>query len=347
MRSFQSTNTFDPVPGSVVLRLRNIDRAAGEEARYLDQLPQLLVALRDQARIESVTASNAIEGVVVDQSRVPRLISGAEQRFRSRSEAEFAGYTAALDYLQQNDPGQLSVGLVLHLHRLLFAHTDGGGGRFKIEDNRVVDRHADGTSTVRFVPTSAAKTPFFVEELIDRTVAAFEDGTVHPLIIVSAFVLDFLCIHPFSDGNGRTARLLTTHLLERHGYGVGRYVSLEQLVYDEKDGYYAALASSTTGWSADGSHDLWPWALYLLGRIEVAYRRFVSRFSAGTSGGNKQDRVRDFVLLHATSTFTIADVRRAVPGVSDNTIRLVLTELRKLGSIANDGVGRGAEWRRL
>ncbi len=346
MRSFQRDHTFDPVPGSVVLRLGNIDRAAGEEARYLDQLPHLLEALREQARIESVTASNAIEGVVVDQARVPKLVSGAEQRFRNRSEAEFAGYTAALDYIEQNDPGELSVGLVLHLHRLLFAHADGGGGRFKTEDNRVVDRHADGTSTVRFEPTSAGETPFFVEELIARTTAAFAAGMSHPLIIVSAFVLDFLCIHPFDDGNGRTARLMTTYLLEGHGYTVSRYVSLEQLIYDEKDDYDASLASSTTGWSADGAHDLWPWALYLLGRIEAAYERFGARIAAGTSGGSKQDRVRDFVLLHAPATFTIADIRRAIPGVSDNTIRLVLTELKKIGAIANDGVGRGAEWRR-
>lgn len=346
MRSFQSDHTFDPVPGSVVLRLRNIDRAAGEEARYLHQLPRLLEALREQARIESVTASNAIEGVVVDQSRVPRLVSGVEQRFRNRSEAEFAGYTAALDYIERNHPGELSVGLVLHLHRLLFAHPGGGGGRFKAEDNRVIDRHADGTSTVRFVPTSAAETPFFMDELIARTTAALEAGTSHPLIIVSAFVLDFLCIHPFDDGNGRMARLMTTYLLERHGYSVTRYVSLEQLIYDEKDDYYASLASSTTGWSANGAHDLWPWALYLLGRIEAAYERFATRIAAGTSGKSKQDRVRDFVLLHAPATFTIADVRRAIPGVSDNTIRLVLTELKKLGAIANDGGGRGAEWRR-
>lgn len=346
MRSFQSDDTLDPVPGSAVVRLRKIDRSAGEEARYLDQLPQLLEALQEQARIESVTASNAIEGVVVDQSRVPKLMSGAEQRFRNRSEAEFAGYTAALDYIEQNDPGELSIGLVLHLHRLLFAHTDGGGGRFKNVDNLVVDRHPDGTSTVRFEPTSATETPFFMEELVARSIAAFEAGTSHPLIIISAFVLDFLCIHPFGDGNGRTARLMTTYLLERHGYTVSRYVSLEQLIYDEKDGYYASLASSTMGWSAGGAHDLWPWALYLLGRIEAAYERLGARIAAGASGGGKQDRVRDFVLLHAPATFTIADIRRAIPGVSDNTIRLVLTELKKLGEIANDGVGRGAEWHR-
>lgn len=346
MRSFQNDHTLDPVPGAVVRRLRSIDRAAGEEARYLDQLPQLLEALREQARIESVTASNAIEGVVVERFRVPKLVSGSARRFRNRSEAEFAGYTEALDYLQQNDPGELSAGLVLHLHRLLFAHVDGGGGRFKVEDNRVVDRHPDGTSTVRFEPTSAADTPFFMDELNTRANAAFEEGASHPLIVVSAFVLDFLCIHPFADGNGRTARLLTAYLLERHGYGVGRYVSLEQLIFDEQDYHYTSLAASTTGWSTDGAHDLWPWTLYLLDRLGAAYERFGARISAGTSGGTKQDRVQDYVLLHAPATFSISDIRSAVPGVSDNTIRIVLTDLKKSGMIVIDGVGRGSEWRR-
>jgi Fic family protein len=166
MRSFQRPESLEPVPGDVVATLRRIDRAAGAEARYADQLPQLLDALRQQARVESVTASSAIEGIVVDDARVPKLVSGALDRFRNRSEAEFAGYTAALDYLNQQDPGELSVGLVLHLHRLLFSFTEGRGGDFKTDDNIVVDRQPDGTRVVRFVPVSARETPFFMDELV-------------------------------------------------------------------------------------------------------------------------------------------------------------------------------------
>ena len=347
MRSFQRRSTLDPVPGDVVAVLRRIDFAAGAEARFADQLPQLLGALRQQARIESITASNAIEGVVVDDERVPRLVSGLDQRFRNRSEAEFAGYSAALDYLYQGDAGDLSVGLVLHLHRLLFSFTDGRGGYFKTEDNVVVDRHQDGTITTRFVPVSAHETPFFVEELASRAGAALERDEHHPLIVSAAFILDFLCIHPFSDGNGRVARLLTTYLLHRAGYGVGRYVSLEQLVFETKDDYYTALEQSTYAWFDEGQHNIWPWTGYLLGRLDGAYERFTSRIAAGTSGGTKQDRIRDFVLLHAAPTFTIADIRRGVPGVGDSTIRIVLAELKKDGRIANDGTGRGATWRRI
>ena len=347
MRSFQRQLTLDPVPGEIVRVLQRIDRAAGAEAQYGDQLPQLLDALRAEARIESITASSAIEGIVVEKARIPRLASGEANRFRNRSEKEFAGYRAALDYLHQESPGVFTVGLVLHLHRLLFSFADGRGGYFKTEDNLVVDRNSDGKTTVRFEPVPARDTPFFMEELIARTQDSLERGAHHPLLVTAACVLDLLCIHPFADGNGRVARLVTTYLLTRTGYGVGLYVSIEQLFYDTKDDYYDALAASTDAWFDDGHHDMWPWATYFLNRLNEAYERFTARVAAGTTGGTKQDRVRDFVLLHAPATFAIADVRRAVPGVSDNTIRLVLSALKNAGGITNDGTGRNATWRRI
>ena len=299
MRSFQRPTTLDPVPGMIVATLHSIDLAAGAEARYVDQLPQLLDALREQARIESITASSAIEGVIVAEERVPGLVSPNPTRFRDRSEAEFAGYTAALDYLNQTEPGPLNVGLILHLHRLLFSFADGGGGRFKLDDNLVVDRHPDGSTTTRFAPVAAAETEHYVRELVDRTNIAFDDGIHHPLLITAAFGLDLLCIHPFGDGNGRVARLITAHLMQHAGYGVGRYVSVEQLIFATKDDYYQALRDSTVGWFDDGAHSVWPWTGYFLARVDEAYKRFSVRVAASTSGGTKQDRIRDYVLLHA------------------------------------------------
>lgn len=344
MRSFQSPATFDPIPGHIVRFLRRVDRASGAEGQHRHQL---LEALREQARIESVAASSAIEGIVVDRSRVAALVSAREGRFRDRSEAEFAGYRAALDYLHQEGPGELTVGLVLHLHRLLLQFTDGRGGHFKSDDNLVVDRDPDGSRHVRFQPVSARETPWFTAELVDRTNAALAGGEHHPLLVVAAFALDLLIIHPFADGNGRVARLATAHLLERTGYGVGRYVSIEQLIFETKDDYYAALGLSTAGWFDDGRHQLWPWAGYLLDRLAAAYDRLGARVAVGTTGGTKQDRVRDLVLLQGPDTFNIADIRAALPGISDQTIRLVLGELRNAGRLAVDGVGRGASWHRL
>lgn len=347
MRSFQSPATFDPVPGHVVRALRQVDRSSGTEARHRHQLPQLLEALQEQARIESVAASSAIEGVVVDASRMPALVSDQRDgRFRNRNEAEFAGYRVAMDYLHNDDPGALTVGLVLHLHRLLFQFTEGRGGHFKADDNLVVERDPDGSRRVRFQPVSARDTPRFTEELVVRTDAALAGDEHHPLLVIAAFALDLLCIHPFADGNGRVARLVTAYLLERAGYGVGRYVSIEQLIYETRHGYYAALGLSTVGWFDDGRHVLWPWAGYLVERLATAYDRLEARVAAATTGGTKQDRVRDFVLLQGPGAFTIADIRAGVVGVSDQTIRLVLGELRRAGRVAVDGVGRGASWRR-
>lgn len=345
MRSFQNSSTLDPVPGPIVALLRRIDVSAGRQAASLDQLPQLLDALRQHARVESVTASSAIEGVVVEAARAPGLLTGRTSRVRGRSEAEFAGYRAALDYLYAGHAGDLSVGLVLHLHRLLLSYTESDGGRFKTTDNLVVDQ-VGGTRVVRFTPISARETAWFTKELVVRTNEALAHGDRHPVLVIAAFVLDLLCIHPFDDGNGRVARLLTTHLLDRSGYVVGRYVSVEQLVFDTRTNYYDALARSTVAWSPDGQHLVWPWTGYLLGQLAVASERFEARVAAGSSAGTKQDRVRDFILTQGPVDFTIADVRRALPGVSDNTIRLVLTELRRGGQISVDGTGRNARWRR-
>jgi len=346
MRSFEHPQTFDPVPSSIVGLIGRIDQGKGGEAQHTDRLPQLLTALRSQARIESVTASSAIEGITVDDARVSKLVSGTESRFRNRNEKEFAGYTAALDYLYAMSAGPLSDGLVCHLHRLLYSHSDGRGGSYKLDDNLVTESNPDGTRSIRFTPVSARETPFYMHELMERTEAALTTGRHHPLLVSTAFTLDFLCIHPFADGNGRIARLLTTYLIQRVGYGVGRYISLEQLIFDSRDEYYESLRNSTSGWFDDGHHSLWPWAEYLLRQLAESYRLFESRVNEGKSGKTKQDRVRMFVLEHAPKQFSMTDLRRALPGVGDNTLRLVLTALRNEGRIHNEGVGRNATWRR-
>ena len=344
MRSFADVDALiGMVPAGVVTHLSVVDAGRGSEALYADQLPGLLKELADAARVESVIASSAIEGIVVEPARAERIVRGADQRLRVRNEKELAGYRDALDYLFQNDPGELSVGLVLHLHRLLFGRTSGGGGQFKTVDNLVVDRHADGTSSVRFVPTSHQDTPFFMSELVDRYRAEQGAGNHHQALLVGLFALDFLTIHPFVDGNGRLSRLLSTRLLSEVGYAVGRYVSLEGLIYERRDAYYDALATATAGWQ-DGAHDPWPWLRFFVEVIADAYETFAARAADQRSAITKQDRVRNYVLNHAGASFEMADVRRAVPGVSDQTVRLVLRELKNAGVVHPSGVGRGTKW---
>ena len=331
------------VPGPIVARLRRIDRGAGREDLYANQVPALLDQLATRARVESITASSAIEGVVVEPGRASRIVAGVVSRLGNRSEQELAGYRDALDHLWADDPGELSVGLVLHMHRLLFGRTASPGGRLKDEDNLVVDIDDSGVRTVRFRPVSARETPYYLDELVVRYRQAQASGRHHPALLVGLFALDLSIIHPFVDGNGRVLRVLTNYLLATSGYGVTRFVSLEQLLHDDRDRYYDALAASTTGWNDDTS-DAWPWLEFFVEKLQLAYEIFEDRATAARVTGTKQDRVRDHVRHHAAATFAMADLRTALPGISDVTIRLVLTELRDAGEIAADGTGRSTRW---
>ena len=309
-------------------------------------MPGLLTELADRARILSITASSAIEGVIVtDADRAQRIINRQATTLRNRSEQELAGYRDAQDYLFREDWRPLNAGLILHLHRLLFAHTAMPGGAFKTEDNLVADRSPDGSITVRFKPVSAASTPFAVDDLIGRYQDAVSVGQHHPVLLSGLFILDLLVIHPFEDGNGRVARLLTNAMLSEYGYTVGRYVSLEQAIAESADAYYQALLDSTHGWH-EGVADPWPWLGYFTSVIAGAYAVFADRAAAARTPGTKQQRVREHILRHAPATFRLADIRAAVPGVSDQTIRLVLEQLRTEGRVRVDGTGRSATWSR-
>jgi len=348
LRSFADLDALiGLVPAQVVTRLSAIDFGRGSEALYRDQMPGLLTELADRARVQSITASSAIEGVIVaDADRAQRIINRRTTTLRNRSEQELAGYRDAQDYLFQQDWRPLNAGLILHLHRLLFAHTAMPGGAFKTEDNLVVDRSPDGSTTVRFKPVSAASTPFAIDDLIGRYKHAVAAGENHPVLLSGLFVLDLLVVHPFEDGNGRVARLLTNAMLSEHGYTVGRYVSLEQAIAESADAYYQALLDSTHGWHG-GTADPWPWLGYFTRVIAGAYAVFADRAAAAQTPGTKQQRVREHILRRAPVTFRLAEIRTAVPGVSDQTIRLVLEQLRNEGKVRADGTGRSATWTRM
>jgi Fic family protein len=348
LRSFADLSALiGLVPAQIVTRLSVIDFGRGSEALYRDQMPGLLTELADRARVLSITASSAIEGVIVaDTDRARRIIGRQTTSLRNRSEQELAGYRDAQDYLFQEGWQPLNAGLILHLHRLLFAHTAASGGAFKTEDNLVVDRSPDGSTTVRFKPVSAASTPFAVDDLIERYKQAAAAGEHHPVLLSGLLILDLLVIHPFEDGNGRVARLLTGAILSEHGYTVGRYVSLEQEIAESADAYYQALLDSTHGWHEETA-DPWPWLSYFVGMIAGAYAVFAERAAAAQTSGTKQERVREHILRHAPTTFRLADVRTALPGVSDQTIRLVLEQLRREGRVRADGTGRSATWTRM
>jgi len=346
MQSFVDLDrTFGGQPRELGAVLARIDTGRGQEQLFLDQRPGLLKRLSENARIASITASNAIEGVVVESTRAEKIIEGAP-KFRNRSEKEFAGYRDAIDALMRSNSHEpLTVPFVLHLHRQLFYYTGARGGHLKTDENLIVS-YESGSREVVFAPPGPERTEFLLTELFVRYNDRKGEGRTHPLVLIGALVVDFLAIHPVADGNGRLARLLTTHELLSQGYGVARYVSIEQRILESKNTYYDRLYKSQRAWQ-EGEHDIWPWTSYLAQVLAGAYDDFEQRVAAAAEeAGSKQDRVREYILKQAPPEFRRRDIERALPEVSPATVRLVINELRDSKQIVAQGGGPSARWRR-
>lgn len=338
---------FDLIPAALNRQLSEIDIGRGRQEAFARQHPAALDSLRQLALIQSVEASNAIENITAPQRRLEELVA-QKTTPRNRSEAEIAGYRAVLDTIHSSaEHIPFTPNVVLQLHRDLYQFAPQPGGRWKTSDNLVTEERTDGTVAVRFTPVPALDTPGAMDELHRHLDDAWRVDRHHRLLLTGAYVLDFLVIHPFTDGNGRMSRLLTLLLLYKAGYEVGRFISIEKLIEQSKETYYEALAASTERWH-EGAHDLRPWLSYFLGVLTAAYHEFEPRAEAATAGrGSKAELVKSFVRSNLSDTFTFADVKRSSPGVSDEYIRQILRELRDAGIIEGTGAGRGAGWRRL
>jgi Fic family protein len=303
----------------------------------------VLAALKDAAVIESSESSNRIEGVVAPHPRIEALVLKSATP-RNRSEQEIAGYRDALNLIHESAKNmEFSVNVILQLHTMLSRYHAGQGGRWKMTQNEIVERDAAGNvQRVRFRPPSPVATPGLMDGLVISYRRAVADGR-EALLVVPLAVLDFLCIHPFGDGNGRMARLLTLQLLYHFDYAVGRYISLERIVEESKETYYEALDASSHGWH-EGRHDPFPWMRYLWGVVLRAYREFEDRVGSLRAGrGAKTDLIEEAV-RRRIGAFAISDIEADCPGVSRDWIRLVLRRMRDEGRIVRRGSGRGAKW---
>jgi Fic family protein len=351
LRSFSHiADRFAAIPVDVVQLLTSIDSSRGREELFRTQAPQVLERLIARTRFDSITASSAIEDVVLDDDRALELVRGEPTGpYKDRSEEEFAGYRDAVDYLVAKEPESLSVPLVLHVHRMLMRHTDDPtAGKLKSNDNFIGTDPEAGPREIIFETVPAGTpTEWHLTELIARYESALGGTRVPKLLLVAALVLDLLAIHPFEEGNGRVARLLTTNELLRHGYGVARYVSIEQRIFDSKNSYYVALRQSQSGWH-DELHDVLPWARYLLKIIEDAYSDFEQRVVAGITlvGGTKREQARNYIEMQAPRRFRLAQIVDALPDISQATIRDALEDLRAEG-LYTVGRGRSAMWERV
>ncbi len=317
----------------------------GRQELYKRQIPQALDTLRQAAMIQSTESSNRIEGVVAPLKRIQALIA-EKTTPRDRSEQEIAGYRDVLNMIHANHADiPFKPSIVLQFHRDLYQYA-GGGGQWKGTNNDIVERQADGTTTLRFKPVSAIATSDHMEQLHLQFDHAWNQGNAEPLLLIAAYLLDFLCIHPFPDGNGRMARLLTLLLLYHAGHEVGRFISLERIVERSKESYYDTLHQSSQSWH-EGRHDLLPWTSYLLGTVTAAYNELEERVGTLMSArGSKTGMVLDAIRA-SFGEFSVKDLQERCPHVGIDMIRRVLRKERDAGSVECLGRGPDARWRRL
>lgn len=344
MMSFRGDLRRLSLPVGTSWLLADVAEAKGRQQLYTRQSPQLLKAMREAALIRSVESSNRIEGVTVAPDRLRPLVLG-QARPRDRSEEEIQGYRKALNLVHTSWAGlTIEPALLRRLHRIA---QDGAGdaGEWKTIDNEIVELRPGAPPTVRFRPTSAKETPKAVEELCRLYAHVTRQDRIPGLLAVGALVLDFLCIHPFRDGNGRVARLLTLVGLYQCGYEVGRYISLERLVEESKEDYYAVLEQSSKGWH-DGRHDLLPWLNYFLGIVRRAYRLFEERAGQTRVPRGAKTALVEAAVASFEDPFTLAELEGETPGVSRDMVRRVLRSLQKAGKVTSLGRGPGARWQR-
>lgn len=341
------TELLDPVPGSILQVIAALEREAGRVNADRERFAAQLEGLVEIARIQSTEASNAIEDIKAPSDRIKALMRDSTAP-TNRTEAQIAGYRFALDLIHTSRAAiPFSENFVKQLHKEIYRYTNvRHAGDYKIGDNTVTETHPDGIVRIRFKPVSPMQTRIVMPEMHDRFDALRNAEAHHPLILLGAYVFDYLMVHPFQDGNGRSARLITLLLLYHAGHDIGRYISVERLINDSRETYYAALERSTAGWH-DGQHDIWPWMEYLLGIIQAAYNEFAERLSVVSGGpGAKRRAVREFIRTRMVAEFTIDDIRRATPA-GDDLIRKIIAELKRDGAVVTVAKGRYAKYRRI
>ncbi len=321
----------------IVNYLSLIHEAKGKQSLYLKQKPDELKRLVEIAKIQSTESSNLIEGIRTTETRLRQLMS-EKTTPRNRDEKEIAGYRDALNVVHENfEYIPLTPNYILQLHKIMFSHTDSSfGGSFKNVQNYISATNADGVAYTLFTPLAPYETPSAMQELCDEFNRMIGEGKVDPLIIIPIFIHDFLCIHPFIDGNGRMSRLLTTLLLYRSGYEVGKYISLEAKIAKDKDAYYDALLKSQNGWHEE-KDDPTAFIKYLLGTIISAYRDFEDRINILSE--SSLETVKNAV-QSKIGKFTKRDITEICPSISASTVERHLKKLCVDGVITKFGGGR-------
>ena len=341
MREFNFKTEYNKLlTPEVVAYLTQIHEYKGQQNLFIEAKADALANLLEVAKIQSTEASNRIEGIITTDDRLKKIVRDKTMP-KTRGEKEIAGYRDVLATIHESHdyiPPKPSI--ILQLHRDLYKFSGKAiGGSFKNSDNVIAEELPDGQRIVRFEPVPAWETPEAVTALCNAFEEAMRDTELDPLLLIPMFILDFLCIHPFNDGNGRMSRLLTLLLLYRSGYIVGKYIRIENLSSDTKETYYEAFQARSYDWH-EGTNDYAPFVTYMLGILVAAYRDFESRIELLTTKGlSKPDRVREIIKNHL-GKITKSEIMAQCPDISQITVQRALADLLKSGEIIKLSGGR-------
>ena len=331
----------------IVQMVGSIHEHKGKQELFLEANVDELKTLLEVALIQSTGASNRIEGIFTSDKRLEELVSKKAEP-RNRSEQEIAGYREVLSTIYEGyEYINPRPNIILQLHRDLYSYSQGAaGGSYKNSDNVIAETDAEGHQKARFIPVPAFQTAEAMEELCTRFLEAWEADRIDKLVLIPMFILDFLCIHPFNDGNGRMSRLLTLLLFYKAGYIVGKYVSMEMLIEKTKETYYEALQASSAGWhESENSYE--PFVKYYLGVMLKAYNEFESRVEHLKHRSlSKPDRIKA-VIDSKVGKITKKEIMELCPDISKVTVERTLTDLVKSGYIAKIGAGPSTGYVRI
>ena len=348
MRGFDSTKIPEKrLTPEIVQMMGSIHEHKGRQELFLEANTDELKNLLEVARIQSTGASNRIEGIFTSDKRLEELVRQQAEP-RNRSEQEIAGYREVLATIHDSyEYIALNPNVILQLHRDLYSYAQGAaGGRYKNADNVIAETDAEGHQKTRFIPIPAFQTADAMEELCARFWEAWNADKIDKLLLIPMFILDFLCIHPFHDGNGRMSRLLTLLLFYKAGYIAGKYISMEMLIEKTKETYYEALQDSSTGWHA-GTNSYAPFVKYYLGIMLKAYNEFESRVEYLKHRGlSKPERIKA-VIAQKVGKITKKEIMELCPDISKVTVERTLTDLVKSGYIAKVGAGPATGYVRI
>ena len=347
MRDFNYSKIKEKKWDSEILSLvAAIYREAGKQEMYLKQRPQELEKLVKIAKIQSTEASNAIEGIVTTSTRIRQLVE-EKTAPRNRDEQEIIGYRDVLNIIHESfDFIPITQNYILQLHKILYSYMENSmAGKTKSVQNYISATYPDGHSETLFTPLAPYETPEALDKICEEYNRVIGNAEIDPLIVIPVFIHDFLCIHPFNDGNGRMSRLLTTLLLYRSGFYLGKYISLEAKIEKNKDFYYASLRQAQTGWH-ENNEDKVPFIKYMLGTILSAYRDFGERFALVEEKLSALDTVRR-ASLNKLGRFTKQDILELCPSLSLSSVEGALRKLVSSGELKREGSGKNTYYYRL